>query len=359
MTIARELADRLPATLALLRAGGITQRHALDLADATRSLSPESVAVVEARVLPRAPEQTPAQFRACVRRAALRVTSPVEEEAAHQQAVSERRVVLIPADRGMTWVNCYLTADGAAGLMAAVDAIAHETIHGRGGDPRTADQRRADAIVEIACSVLADPHLTRGHGQRPAVQVTVAASTLMGLDDQPGELDGYGPITAAMARRIAYDPTATWRRLLTDDHGLVRCASAKTYRPPADMIRTVIARDTHCQFPGCRRRAHHSDLDHITAWRDGDHTTEANLLALCRRHHRLKHTGRWKVDRDDATGTTTWTDRHGRHYRTRPPTKPTTTTGRPNAAPPPGSTSNDRTSEPRTTDNRDCDPPPF
>ena len=88
-----------------------------------------------------------------------------------------------------------------------------------------------------------------------AIGVTVAASTLMGLDDQPGELDGYGPITAAMARRIAADPSATWRRLLTDDHGHVRSASSKTYRPPPDMVRTVIARDSHCQYPGCRRTA--------------------------------------------------------------------------------------------------------
>ena len=73
--------------------------------------------------------------------------------------------------------------------------------------------------------------LARGHGQRPAVQVTIAASTLMGLDDQSCELDGYGPITAAMARRIAADPTATWRRLLTDDHGHVLHASTTGYRP--------------------------------------------------------------------------------------------------------------------------------
>jgi hypothetical protein len=240
--------------------------------------------------------------------------------------VTERRVVLHPADRGMAWVNCYLPADGAASVMAAVEAIAYETIHGQGGDTRTADQRRADAVVEMAASLLADPHLTRAHGQRPAIQVTVAASTLMGLDDQPADLDGYGPVTAAMARRIASDPTARWRRLLTDDDGVVHCASAKTYRPPADMVRTVIARDAHCQFPGCRRKAHYDDQDHVDAWREGDDTTVANLLSLCRRHHRLKHNGRWRIDRDDTTSITTWTDRQGRHYRTRPPTKPTTTT---------------------------------
>ncbi len=334
MAAASDLTYRLPATLAALRAGDITLRHATDLAEATRSLTPDSIAAVEAKVLERAAEQTVAQFRAAVKRAVLRVTSPAEEEKAHTDAVAQRRVVSFPEPHGMATVNAFLSAEDAATVMAAVDAIARETIHGKGGDTRTVDQRRADALVELCSSALGDPHLTRAHGQRPSVQVTVAASTLMGLDQQPAELDGYGPITAAMARRIASDPTAQWRLLLTDDAGLVQHAGSKTYRPPADMTRTVIARDVHCQFPGCRKNAAHTDLDHVQAYREGDKTTEANLMSLCRRHHRFKHSTKWTVTRDDATGVTTWKDRRGRKYRTRPPTRPTTTTGTPGATPP-------------------------
>jgi hypothetical protein len=188
------------------------------------------------------------------------------------------------------------------------------------------------------------------------------------LDDQPGELDGYGPITAAMARRIAADPTATWRRLLTDDHGHVQHASTKTYRPTAAITATVLARDVHCAYPGCRRKACYTDLDHTTAWRPGHLTTPGGLSALCRRHHRLRHTGRWRIRRDDTTGITTWTDRRGRQYRSRPPAKPTTTTttGPIMAAPtpepaPPGAvnnTQNDPRPTARTPDDRD-QPPPF
>jgi hypothetical protein len=194
--------------------------------------------------------------------------------------------------------------------------------------------------------------LVKGHGQRPCVQVTVAASTLMGLDQQPAELDGYGPITAAMARRIAADPSAAWRRLLTDDDGRVREAGSKTYRPPADMTRTVIARDVHCVFPGCRKKAAHNDLDHVAAFTEGDETNKANLMSLCRRHHRLKHSGKWTVARDDTTGVTTWADGRGRRYQTRPPTRPTTTTG----------TLDTDGTQPRLAVDRpaaDPDPPPF
>src|SRR6185503_12962815 len=51
---------------------------------------------------------------------------------------------------------------------------------------------------------------------RPAIQVVVSADTLLGLDDQPAQLTGYGPITAQTARRLAADESGTWRRLLTD-----------------------------------------------------------------------------------------------------------------------------------------------
>ena len=207
-------------------------------------------------------------------------------------------------------------------MMAALDAVAYETIHGQGGDGRTADQRRADALVDLCCGVLADPYLVKAHGQRPSIQVTIAASTLMGLDAQPAELDGYGAITAAMARRIAADPTAQWRVLLTDDDGLVTAAGSRTYRPPADMTRTVIARDVHCCFPGCRRTARYNDLDHIQAYQPGDQTAQATLMSLCRRHHRVKHSGDWTVTRDDTTNITTWTDKRGRHLPN-PPTHPT------------------------------------
>ena len=238
--------------------------------------------------------------------------------------MAQRRVVITPVEHGMAELWAYLPAEQAAAITATLDAIAYATVHGKGGDPRTGDQRRVDALIDLCTAPLGDPNLTGGHGQRPAVQVTVAATTLMGLDDQPGELDGYGTITATMARHIATDPTATWRRLLTDDEGRVLHAGTTTYRPPAHMTRTVIARDVHCMFPGCRKKARHNDLDHIKAYKPGDQTTTANLMSLCRRHHRFKHDGEWTVERDHRTGITTWTDPNGRQYRTRPPDLPTT-----------------------------------
>ena len=115
----------------------------------------------------------------------------VEEQRAH--AMTERRVCVAPREDGMTELWALLPAEGAAAVMAAVDSLASVT---SATDPRTADQRRADALVDLGVAALHDPLLPKAQGMRPAIQVTVAASTLLGLDDQPGELAGHGPIPA-------------------------------------------------------------------------------------------------------------------------------------------------------------------
>jgi hypothetical protein len=135
----------------------------------------------------------------------------------------------------MSWVSMLLADAAAVTVMTAIDAIARRIPK---TDPRTADQRRADAAVQLAIDALhgtdtssagsgasgpgtstSSVDLPREHGMRPSVQVTVALSTLLGLDEQPGELDGTGPIPASVARRIAADETGTWRRLVTDELG--------------------------------------------------------------------------------------------------------------------------------------------
>ncbi len=157
------LTTTLRKTLAALRAGDITARHAELLASAVMPLNPAIARAVEERVLDKASEQTVAQFRASVARAVLAL-DPAGEQERHADAVEQRRVVLTPDLHGMAQLWAYLPADGAATVLTAIDAIAAETIFGNGGDSRSADQRRADALVTLADSALADPALTRRHG---------------------------------------------------------------------------------------------------------------------------------------------------------------------------------------------------
>jgi hypothetical protein len=82
------------------------------------------------------------------------------------------------------------------------------------------------------------------------------------------------------------------------------------------MATLVKARDGGCRFPGCTTTLRFCDLDHVTPWPAGT-TAASNLIALCRRHHRIKQTHGWSV-RLDPDGTTTWTDPAGRTRTTHP-----------------------------------------
>lgn len=168
---------------------------------------------------------------------------------------------------------------------------------------------------------------------RPVVRVTIPATALLGLDNAPGELAGFGPVPAETARIIAAD--ATWQRLLTDPvTGILTDCSTTAYQPGKTLRGGIEARDVTCTFSCCDIPAERCDLDHIQPF-DHDHentssikgsatagpgqTNAHNLHALCRKHHLLKTHADWNVVRDPHTGITTWTTPTGRTH-TRPPT---------------------------------------
>ena len=191
---------------------------------------------------------------------------------------------------------------------------------------------------------------------KPLIQVVVPYSTLIGADDQPAELVGHGPIPASLAREAAAD--GVWRRLVTDplsgtllDHGRT------TYHPPAGLADHIRARDVHCRFAGCRKRATDAELDHVIAWSDGGVTSEPNLAAYCTHHHRLKHHAGWRVD-VHPDGRLTWTTPTGHQHPTaphdyRPEPAPSRT------AEPTGPELDDEHRQQDHPDDPDPDPPPF
>lgn len=272
---------------------------------------------MQERVLARAPEQTPSEFRTATRRAVAAI-DPRGAAEKHEAAATQRRVGYQPDDDAMAWIHACLPAPDAQTVMTAVQAVADKARNQRPGDGRTADQLRADALVDICSAVLSGSmpdSLSRWHGRRPNVNVTVALSTLTGADEQPAHLDGYGAIPAELARRMAADPTGTWRRLVTDPVGRLLDYGRTTYRPPADLTDFVIARDRTCQAPGCHRAAQRTELDHVLDWARGGTTCPDNLAPACPRHHHLKHDTPWRAERAEDGGMT-WTSPTGRrHHR--------------------------------------------
>lgn len=307
LTLAQVLTERLPATLEALSRGEIDLRKAQAVCDETRSLTAEQAAEVEAAVLAKAAQRdvsTIGWWRAALRREVLRA-DPGGAQRRHEAMKAERRVVVTPIADGMAELWALLPAPEAQAILTRLDTLAREA----GGD-RTMDQRRADCLVDVLLG-----RGKPGEGMGVEVQVTVAASTLLGLDDHPAELAGYGPISAEMARELAAD--ARWRRLLTDPAtGALKEVSRTTYRPPKALADHVRARDRHCVFPGCRQPAARCDLDHGVPFPEGE-TSATNLAPICRRHHIAKTRGGWRVSHT-GLGVFAWTSPTGRRYMVRP-----------------------------------------
>jgi hypothetical protein len=320
---AHQLTGRLADTLARVESGAVSPYAARLVIEAVGGLTDQAAATVQAAVGPHLGTATPGQLRRRLRRAVL-AADPDSAERSLGHSHTERRVACRESGPGMAELWALLPAEGAATVMAAINCLASVT---SADDDRSLDQRRADALVDLGVTVLHDPAAPRHHGLRPAVSVTVALSTLLGHDDQPADLTGHGPIPASIARRLAADPSGTWRRLITDPAGQLLDYGTTTYRPPADLARHVLARDQTCTFPTCAQPAHRCDLDHLHPANPldksrGGATNPANLHPLCRAHHRAKHTGHWTIHRDQHTGHTTWTSKTGHTYTSIPPPLP-------------------------------------
>jgi hypothetical protein len=175
------------------------------------------------------------------------------------------------------------------------------------------DMKRADALTSIAAWSLQQNTVDVKLHRRPVtVNVTIDLPTLLGLAENPGQLAGYGAIPASVARALASD--GKWQRFITDPQtGTLLDFGRESYEPPQALVDFLIARDRTCRFPGCRHSAARADLDHAKSWESGGETSAANLGALCRRHHRLKTHGGWKL-KSHSDGACTWTSPLGKIY---------------------------------------------
>jgi len=171
------------ATLAAWEAGLLDQRRVSVITEATANLTPEHAALVEARVLERAPSQTAAQLRAAVKRAIIAV-DPDGAQERHEAARKGRRVALNPEDDGMASLWALLPAADAL----AADEWLTRLARGLGaGDPRTMDERRADLLADLLSGRLRNPDLAADTGE-------------------PGQTPGPGPDADDLAVRAHRRP---------------------------------------------------------------------------------------------------------------------------------------------------------
>ncbi len=261
--------------------------------------------------------------------AAVRVIDPDAARERRVEAEDKRHVGINPLDNGMAEVYGTVAASAATAFDRRLSALAKEVC---AADPRTMDQRRADALTalaqgrQLACmcgrsdcptnirQASADP----GSGAvKVVINVVASEHTVLGTSGAPGYLAGYGVIDAEQVRALA----AAAASLHAVDSETTR-AQSLSYQPPAALERAVRCRDLTCRFPGCSRPAELCDVDHTVPFNHADpiaggRTVWENLKCLCRLHHRLKTFGGWR-DRQLADGTVVWTSPTGRIYRTSP-----------------------------------------
>jgi hypothetical protein len=154
--------------------------------------------------------------------------------------------------------------------------------------------------------------------RRGVIDIQIPLTTLLGLTDFPGDLAGFGPVIADIARQVvAEQPDATWRFSIYDQLGELISHGITRRRPTAQDAAFIKARDRTCRAPGCRVAARHCDIDHTDDWASSKDSRRCNLACLCPMHHLFKHlTGCDLIQ--IRPGILGWTTPLGQRHVTRP-----------------------------------------
>jgi hypothetical protein len=356
--VARTLVNHLPNVCSALAMGEISPAHATVIARESASairdgMGPAHIYSIEQSALAYAEFHTPTQVANKVRTTIAKLAPEPFEEIA-ERARDTRRVSCFREVDGLSTIVAILPAEDAQIVMKAIENFIHAQVANESislgaqnvddasrlknvsskstgvsdptgssdlnsdsevlpGQHRSMDMKRADALTSIATWSLQQSTVDVKLHRRPVtVNVTIDLPTLLGLAENPGQLAGYGAIPASVARALASD--GKWQRFITDPQtGTLLDYGRESYEPPQALVDFLIARDRTCRFPGCRQSAARADLDHAQSWESGGETSAANLGALCRRRHRLKTHGGWKLE-SHSDGSCTWTSPLGKIY---------------------------------------------
>ena len=146
---------------------------------------------------------------------------------------------------------------------------------------RTAPQRRADALVEMATRSASAPDTARRPA--PLFSVLVDFPTLCGRVLElangtavtPGDLLPW--LTRADLERAVFTPS-----------GRVEVSATSRFFTGA-LRRAIELRDRRCRHPSCDEPAHRCEVDHIVEYARGGPTTQENGRMLCSFHNRLRN----------------------------------------------------------------------
>jgi hypothetical protein len=278
---ARAMRERLPKVAEVFRAGDIGLRLFQTIVFRTDLITdPDLLAAVDARLavaVPRWPSLT--QGRLAGRIDKIVATADADAVRRRKQHQTDREICIDECVEGISEIRGTLFTPDAQALDKRLTALAGTVC---AHDPRTAQQRRADALGALAAG--ADRLGCRcgradcAAGKRPAA--TPVVIHLIGEQpsaDAPGSLVGAdGLIPPEMVEELAKSA-----KLLP----LVPPGDAppeRGYVPSRALADFVRCRDLTCRWPGCDKPAFDCDLDHTIPYAAGGPTHASNLKCYCR-----------------------------------------------------------------------------
>ena len=231
-----------------------------------------------------------------------------------------RSLVRFDDARCSLWAQ--LTKDAYAVVKSTLVARATRHDHPSAGDAdyEPFERRLADALVEV-CTERGRLRAARRWKRREAgrlfggapatviVHADVSLLSELGSDgDGPASIEGLGPISAEIVRRLSCDAKHTVSLEAPDGTILDQFPWR---RNPSTAQRIEIARrDSGCRFPSCGYNLI-TNVHHLRHWIKGGPTVLSNLITLCAAHHSRVHELGWKMC-GDANELVTFTSPHGR-----------------------------------------------
>ena len=298
LRVARAL-GRLPRTTALFARGELSYskvRAITRLQDVTR----------EDELLAVARDATAGQLERVVR--GYRTSIRLERDAAAADAT--RFLRLRHEADGSVRISGRLTVEEGAVLERALDEArqalweAPEPPRGPSAAPQDPEDVRragyADALLLLADTALGAGQLAgRSAPERHQVVVHVDVQALVdGRAAEPAHLADGEALAPSVVRRLCCDATLV---TAVERAGRTLDVGRRTRAVPPAVRRALSARDRGCRFPGCGATGR-LDAHHVIHWADGGATSVANLVSVCRRHHRALHEGGFTLTFDAADG---------------------------------------------------------
>jgi Domain of unknown function (DUF222) len=322
---AKALVHEMPHTLAALECGALSEWRATLIVRESACLDVEDRRALDAELCAD-PAGLDGMGDGRVAAAAKAIAYRLDPHAVVERAAkaeNERTVTIRPAPDTMTYLTALLPVAQGVSVYAALHREADVRCDGR-----SRGQVMADTLVE---------RVTGREAAIPApiaVNLVLSDETLLGGDDAPAEICGYGPIPAAVARTLVSNTVAdrrsraTLRRLYAHPRsGALVTMESRARLFPRGLAAFITLRDGRCRTPYCDAPIRHRD--HAQPWANGGSTTAHNGLGSCERCNYTKETPGWRVSTsidETHTHTAEFTTPTGKTYRSAaPPRAPTIT----------------------------------